>query len=282
MIPTPTEIQYFLEIYHTQHISNAAIRLAITQPTLTQSLQKLEEKLGVALFHRTRQGAVPTAAGKSFYLKARTLLENWKEVSDGVLSAQTELQGKFRVGCHSSVGSYTIPTLLAGLEKSAPMIEISLTHDFSRKITEKIISFELDLAFVINPVKHPDLVLKKLGEDTVTFWKKKGLNKVPKRIFADMNLSQVQSLLSKSQRSEFAGWQLVESTSLELIRTLTLSGQGIGIIPTRIANADHHDLVVYDSNLPVFQDEIYLTYRKEALNSVAGKALIAQAAGVLR
>jgi len=282
MIPTPTEIQYFLEIYQTQHISNAAIRLAITQPTLTQSLQKLEEKLGVALFHRTRQGAVPTAAGKSFYQKARTLLENWKEVSDGVLSAKTELQGKFRVGCHSSVGSYTIPALLEGLEKKAPLIEISLTHDFSRKITEKIISFELDLAFVINPVKHPDLVLKKLGEDTVTFWKKKGATKIPKRIFADLNLTQVQSLLSKSQRSQFDGWQLIESTSLELIRTMTLSGQGIGIIPTRIANADHQDLQIYDSNLPVFKDEIYLAYRKESLNSVAGKALIEQASGVLR
>ena len=186
------------------------------------------------------------------------------------------------MGCHPSVGSYTIPLLLSGLERKAPMIEISLTHDFSRKITEKVISYELDLGFVVNPVRHPDLVLKKLGEDQVTFWKKKGLTKIPKRIFADMNLTQVQSILSKSMRTQFDGWQMIESSSLELIRTLTLSGQGLGILPERIAHADHQELVVYDANLPVFHDEIYVAYRKEALSSVAGKALIEQASMVLK
>ncbi len=282
MIPTITEIKYFLEIYQTRHISNSAIRLAITQPTLTQSLQKLEEKLGVILFHRTRQGAVPTSAAKVFYLKARALMENWEAISENLQNDQQELKGVFKMGCHESVGSYTLPALFGLLEKNAPQIEISLTHDFSRKITEKIISYEIDLGFVINPVKHPDLVLKKLGDDRVTFWKKRGLNKIPKKIFADLNLTQVQDLLTKSQRAHFNDWKVVETSSLELIRTLTLDGQGIGILPERVAHSDHSDLMVYHSSLPVFQDEIFLAYRKEVLANVAGKALVANASSVFK
>ncbi len=74
---------------------------------------------------------------------------------------------------------------------------------------------------------------------------------------------------------------MVESTSLELIRSLTLSGQGVGILPERIAHADQSDLVIYDQKFPTFIDEIFLTYRKEVLNSIAGKMLVEQGHKVL-
>ena len=70
MLATATEIEYFVEVYQTRHVSKAAIRLGVSQPTLTLSLQKLEEKLGTKLFHRTKQGVVPTEQGALFYRKA--------------------------------------------------------------------------------------------------------------------------------------------------------------------------------------------------------------------
>ena len=62
---------------------------------------------------------------------------------------------------------------------------------------------------------------------------------------------------------------------------MTLSGQGIGILPERVAKLDHADLVVYDKNLPTYSDEIYLAYRKEGLSSKAGKELIRLASSSL-
>ena len=60
MIPTETEISHFLEVYSTRHFTRASVKLGITQPTLTQSIFRLEEKLGGELFHRTKQGCIPT------------------------------------------------------------------------------------------------------------------------------------------------------------------------------------------------------------------------------
>lgn len=281
MIPTPTEIEYFIEVYRTKHVSRSAIRLGVTQPTLTQSLQRLEEKLQTPLFLRSKRGVVPTPAGDAFHAQAQTLLESWRNLSESIQVSQTELKGRFRVGCHPCVGAYTVPSFLASLTEKAPEIGIDLIHDSSRKITEAIVSYGVDLGFVVNPAKHPDLVLKKIGNDRVVFWKKRGLKTVPKRIFADVDTRQIEVVLEKSHQKMFRDWTVVQSASLELVRTLTLSGQGIGILPERVALADGADLVEYDERLPSFNDEIYVAYRKEVLTSVAGRALVQCAAMTL-
>jgi LysR family transcriptional regulator, cell division regulator len=274
MLATSTEIEYFVEIYQTRHVSKAAIRLGVTQPTLTLSLQKLEGKLGTKLFHRTKRGVVPTEQGTLFYRKSHTLLECWAEAQKGIYRSTSEIFGRFKVGCHQSVGAYVLPKFLDNLHAQAPEIEVELVHDFSRKITEGVVSYNIDIGFVVNPFRHPDLVLKKLGDDRVLFWKRRSGGPLPKRIFADKNLIQIQEVLGKTHAKEFKGWSLISTPSLELIRTLTLSGQGIGILPERVAKADGADLIPYNSSLPIYEDKIFLAYRKDVLSSKAGRELI--------
>ncbi|WP_347358857.1 LysR family transcriptional regulator [Bdellovibrio sp.] len=42
MLPSATDLEYFLEVSRTLNISRAAERIGISQPTLTQSIHKLE------------------------------------------------------------------------------------------------------------------------------------------------------------------------------------------------------------------------------------------------
>jgi DNA-binding transcriptional LysR family regulator len=273
-LPTSQEIQNFLEIYRTRSFTKSAIRLGITQPSVTQSLQKLEEKIGGKLFFRTKQGLVSTEAGKAFFDRASRILEDWESFHSTLSDSATELQGRFRVGCHASVGAYTLPKFFAHLELSAPKIEIELIHDLSRKINEGIVSYDIDLGYVVNPFRHPDIVLRKLGVDHVRFWKKKGAKDTPKVLFSNQNLGQVESLRKKVASKHFGDWKWIHTESLELIRTLVSQGAGVGILPERIAKAESDQLGILDSNLPSYEDEIYLAYRKETLSSKAGQALI--------
>ena len=273
-LPSAQEIENFLEIYQTQNLTKSAIRLGITQPSLSQSLQKLEEKTASKLFFRTKQGMIATEAGNQFFARATQILEDWSAFHSILTNSETELQGKFRVGCHASVGGYTLPKFFKNLEKAAPKIEIELIHDLSRKITEGIVSYEIDLGYVVNPFRHPEMVLRKLGTDQVRFWKKKGLKETPQVLFANQNLLQVDTLRKKVIAKKFQDWKWVQTESLELIRTLTHQGAGVGILPERVAKAESDTLVVYDETLPSYADEIYLAYRKEVLTSRAGQALI--------
>jgi DNA-binding transcriptional LysR family regulator len=273
MMPTETEITHFLEVYSTHHFTRASVKLGIAQPSLTQSILRLEEKLGVKLFHRTKQGCIPTRSAEALYNKATHLQELWRDLGQKMNESNQALSGIFRIGCHPSMGSFTLPNFFAALTKKAPEIEIRLHHDFSRKVVEKVIHYELDLGFVVNPARHQDLVLKKIGDDRVGFWRAKGATP-RKRIFTDANLPQVRELLGEKNFARFKDWQIIETSSLELIRTLVASGEGIGILPERVAKQANTKFEWVDADLPVLQDEIYTVYRADTLKSVAGKALV--------
>lgn len=280
MMPTETELTYFLELSKTQHFGKAAIRLGITQPTLTQSIFRLEEKLGEALFHRSKSGCHPTSAGKAFFIKANKLKECWLDIQHGI-KEEKGLQGRFRLGVHPSLGAYTLPGLFKKMQATAPSIEIELHHDISRRLTEKVISYELDLAIVVNPTKHQDLVLKKLGSDRIVLWKAANIKTPPPLLFTDFEQSDFKSLLNKKSTEKLTKFSIVESTSLELIRTLVLQGAGIGFLPERVAKADGSKLECYDDSLVSVHDEIFLIHRYDSLKNLAGKTILEAAKEVL-
>lgn len=266
-LPSPSEIEYFLEVAQTQNMSRAAERLGIRQPTLSVALAKLENTVGAELLTRTKKGVFLTEAGQIFFAKSQDLLQSWKDLKNQTSGQDESLKGLIRLGCHVSVALYTLPHFLPEALKDLSQLDFSIEHDFSRKITESVISLKLDLGIVVNPVQHPDLVIKKLCKDEVTFWKTDKLNpSLEKVLIADQNLIQVQSLLQKIKKDrQFE--KFVSTPSLEVARELAQSGAGVAILPTRVAQMGSKASLKRIANLPSYQDEICLVYRTERRGS---------------
>lgn len=66
----------FVAISATGNITEAAARVAMSQPALTQAVAKLERRLGHALFDRRANGLFLTDAGTVFQRRAREALDN--------------------------------------------------------------------------------------------------------------------------------------------------------------------------------------------------------------
>src|SRR3954468_2788380 len=64
----------FVTLAETLHFGRAAARLHMTQPPLTQAIARLEQLLGVRLFHRTKRSVQLTEAGEALLPQARELL----------------------------------------------------------------------------------------------------------------------------------------------------------------------------------------------------------------
>lgn len=64
-----TQIEYFLEVAQSQHITQSAERLHIAQPALSQAIKRLESELGVPLFEKKGRNIVLTQYGK--YLQSQ-------------------------------------------------------------------------------------------------------------------------------------------------------------------------------------------------------------------
>lgn len=84
-------LRYVVALANRRNFSRAADDLGISQPTLTRSVQVLEQQLGQLLFDRDRSGVIPTAHGLALIERARTILT---EIEDFERQAQLSANGQ--------------------------------------------------------------------------------------------------------------------------------------------------------------------------------------------
>lgn len=280
--PSFSDITYFLEVAETKNISRAAERLGITQPSLSTAIQRLESSIDTQLLIRSRSGVQLTKAGKEFLGRGRMLLLNWDQIKADIHKNNTSVSGEFVIGCHPSVALYTLPHFLPNILQQYPNLDIKLEHDLSRKITEAVISYSIDFGIVVNPVKHPDLVIRELCTDDVMFWtaskpsKTQDLESDNCVLICDTNLIQVQKLLNGATKKKQSFRRVIQSSNLEVITELTASGAGIGILPARVATRlPSQKLKPLKGSLPVFKDHICVVYRADSQKSKGAQEILA-------
>lgn len=264
MLPSGSDLQYFVTVAQLGSLSKAATHLGIAQPSLSLAMQRLESNLGTSLFVRSRQGVKVTKAGEKLLSDSRDLLQRWEQLRSDVLSTTNEVRGRFAVGCHPSVAIYSLPLFLPRLLKDNPALEVHLVHDLSRAITQKVISLEIDMAIVVNPVAHADLVIKSLTKDEVTLWRSSNL-KNEDILICEPSLLQTQDILRKLAKQGRHFKRTIECSNLEVIVHMATSGTGYAILPARVAQEEKTHLKAV-SGAPKFSDEVCLIYRSEHRN----------------
>lgn len=269
MMPSPSDLSYFAEVANQLNVSNAAKKLGISQPSLTLAIQRLEETVGTPILIRHKRGVTLTKAGQKLLAHTRELLDQWLKIKAGTLACANQIQGTVTLGCHPSVALYSLPRFLPDLINQYPLLNIQLKHDISRRITDEVINLKVDIAIVVNPERHPDLVITHLDTDKMQLWRSQQnfatqtFDSGEAVLICDTQLSQIQSILKSLKQSGLQYKRLISTNSLEVIADLTRSGCGIGIVPGNIAKS-YNLAEVADS--PYFEDEICLLYRGENRN----------------
>src|SRR3990167_3122016 len=222
MLPSAAELEYFLEVSSTLNLSRASERLGISQPSLSLAIKRLEQSVGTELFIRHKHGVTLTQAGKQLLLQARQLLQHWDDTKSKALASHQKVQGYFTLGCHSTIAIYMVSGFLADLLEKYSKLEIHLKHDISRKITEQVINLSIDIGIVVNPFKHPDLIIRKICDDEVTFWVGEGTRKIQNIdsteaiILCEPDLTQTQTLLKIIKKTGVATNRIMTMNSLEV------------------------------------------------------------------
>lgn len=275
MIPSATDLTYFVEVAQTLNVSRAAERLGISQPSLSLALKRLEKAVDAELFKRGKRGVMLTAAGKRVLNHSKVLLQAWENVRVEAQASQNEVQGSYAIGCHVSVALSIVSHFMPALMERYPLLNLDLRHDLSRKVLEDVISMKTDIGVVVNPVEHPDLVIHKVCRDEVTFWTAaSGKPRNQKILVCDPDLAQSQTLLKRMNKSGLEFERFVFSGSLEVIAELVASGGGVGILPARVAVRAHKKLKRV-LKAPVFYDDHCLVFRVENKNVKAIQAISA-------
>ncbi len=116
------QLRYFLELANRQHVSKTAEYLHISQPSLSSTIKKMEDELGVPLFIRNGRGIVLSDYGKVY----RDYAEDALLALDNGRSVLKEMHGErettFKLGMLSP---YVWADLISAFEKKYPEINIS-------------------------------------------------------------------------------------------------------------------------------------------------------------
>ncbi|WP_338845633.1 LysR family transcriptional regulator [Massilia sp. W12] len=118
------QLRVFLAIYEHAGVSAAATRLHLTQPSISASLQQLEETLGVALFERMPRGMRPTQAGQRLYPQARRLVAEMEALRAQFDSGAACIP--LQIGVEADVGAFFLQEFCRRLGQLQPAPQLTL------------------------------------------------------------------------------------------------------------------------------------------------------------
>jgi len=159
------QLTYFESVSRHLHFTRAAQELNVAQPSVSQQIRKLEHELAAPLFHRMKRHVTLTEAGKTFLPHARAVLQRLEEARLEVQELSGLRKGTLAVGAPPSVGTHLLPRALAAFSRRHPGILLSFREAGSRTLVALLEEGELDLAVVIQPIRHPALETQPLLEE---------------------------------------------------------------------------------------------------------------------
>ncbi|MBB4235203.1 LysR family transcriptional regulator [Rhizobium esperanzae] len=120
-------ISVFLAVAEALNFRRAGERLGVTRSAVSQALQRLEDRLGVALVQRTTRSVSLTEAGEVFLAAVRPSVRQVRDVMQTVRDMQARPSGLLKVTVSSIAESFLSGTLLAGFMQACPEIKLDIT-----------------------------------------------------------------------------------------------------------------------------------------------------------
>ena len=155
-------LRYFLTLADTLHFGRAARALAVSQPTLSQQIHKLEEELDSPLFERGRRVRL-TQAGELFRTYASRAVEDVHAGERAVSALRGLSTGSLRIGYLPSLRGTIVPALSSVLRRY-PGLRITSEEGIGGRIERRVAEGRLDVGVAYAVSRSPELEIEPLFE----------------------------------------------------------------------------------------------------------------------
>lgn len=142
-------LRLFVTVAEEAHFGRAADRLGMTQPPVSQGVQRLEQRLGVVLLSRGAGGVHLTPAGTELLPRARALLEDAQRFSDDA-ERHRENRGALRIGLVPQLCDRQVAAIVSAARGTGSRVVIASTAPTS-ELVDAVTAGQLDCALVHHP-----------------------------------------------------------------------------------------------------------------------------------
>lgn len=237
------QIFMFDRIAREKSISKAASASHISQPALSQQMQRLEEELGVKLFERSNRGISLTRAGEVMQKYSEQFMDAYSNLREELGNLQTH-SGTFRIAATPVACNYALPCCLYKVNRRYPNYIFSLSSIPSSEVIHRIERGQADLGFIVGMAKGEKMVCTPAFSDKICLVASSSFH-VPERLTLDM-LKRIPIVMLNEQFSSYRllcryldqqGYPveqfkvMFQLDSTESVKSTVMAGHGVAFLP---------------------------------------------------
>lgn len=273
------QLRAFVTVAELGHFGQAAERLNVTQPSLTQRIQALERELGVQLFERGPRHVQLTAAGKLLLPHARQLVQIDVEAIREIKDFRGGVTGRLSVAYQAAGDSSLAGSILAEYRRRYPGVDVETSAGSSGQNLQRLLEHSSDAAFALvagSPprgigavaIRREEIILAMRSDHPlsqhdrvpVESLRGVGLGMPPSSVNPDLFAALIKWLELRAG----AALSIVSEEPTDLaIETLARSGRAVVLAVRRYVAASPSEGVTYRSLLPALYVELAVAYRED-------------------
>ena len=146
---TLQQLRYVVAIDRYRSFAKAAEACAISQPTLSAMLVKLEEELDVRIFDRSNKSVVPTIVGEKIIRQAERAIAEAERVSELVEEDKGAIAGSLNLSVGPTIAPYVLPQFIRHYMEDYPQVKLSIKEMKAEPMIAELMLGHLDAGIAI-------------------------------------------------------------------------------------------------------------------------------------
>jgi DNA-binding transcriptional LysR family regulator len=148
------ELRWFMVLAETEHVTDAAAELGVSQPTLSRALTRIEQKAGAPLFDRVGRRLHLNEYGRIMVEHARRSIGEVQAAIDRIAALRDPDTGRVRLAFLHSLANWYVPEQLRRFRETAPKIAFDLFQGPAPEIAQSVLDGGSDVA-ITSPRPDP-------------------------------------------------------------------------------------------------------------------------------
>jgi LysR family hydrogen peroxide-inducible transcriptional activator len=268
------QLRYVIAVARTGNFSRAAEQCHVSQPSLSQQIQKLEKELGERLFERQRTRSRLTACGERFLPRAERILRELEEARREAQELHALAQGEVIVGALPTIAPYFLPPVVAAFARKYPGVAVTMVEETTASLVQMMVRHEIDFALASLPGPDVQMEVESLLTEELFLAVPPGDPLAKRRSVAADDLASASFVLMKEghclgdqvlrfcERNDFKPRVRSRSAQIETILALVEAGLGVSLVPAMARRRAQNRVVFRSLRKPRPEREVVAFWQK--------------------
>lgn len=270
-------IKTFYEVASNKSISKVANQSHISQPALSQQIQRLEDSVGLKLLERSNKGVELTEAGKIVEKYSKNLIKLYENMLQDIRDIKKN-NSTIRICASPVLATYALPCTIYKVKEKYPNYIFNLTSCITAEAEQQILNDSCDVCFTIGKPNDESLLSFKIASDRMVavaspdFKLKKDLSCGDLKCYPLIMLEdkiklrvELNNYFSKLGCNLDDFNILFNMDSSESVKSTVVKGYGLSFLPYISIKKELYTKQIIEINIQDFEMtyDIYMSYKKD-------------------